>query len=324
MRDVSCITPSSGKHSLEVWWRGDDDLDSFTIRFRTEEQLHRWETAFNKLIFSRMQGQPFPGITPSSSSSSTSLTLTSGQVSPPENSQSQRRHNQRRTTIYEAVDLPIPRIYGSGVQGYQGGSQPPEFIENQYPASLISSRMSHDISSASGSSSRPSTGRTTLSLDLKHDARLPLRSQTRSAHLSQPPSTNRKRDSGSTTSNSDYSDHTSPIIPNGHRETSLLRDSRSQRSDNTPDVSNPNVKIKVYFQEDIFVIQVPFTTEYSDLVEKVDRKLRLCGSRRNTGPPRMKYKDEDGDLILLGSTEDVQMAFSETLKQGGMATIYVT
>ena len=82
------------------------------------------------------------------------------------------------------------------------------------------------------------------------------------------------------------------------------------------------VKVKVHFHEDIFVIQVPRSTEYSDLVEKVGRKIRLCGPRRDDGPLRVKYKDEDGDMVSLGSTEDVQMAF-EQYKPGTPVTLFV-
>lgn len=69
------------------------------------------------------------------------------------------------------------------------------------------------------------------------------------------------------------------------------------------------VKVKVHFGNDIFVIQVPRTTEYHELVEKVGRKIRLCGGRREDGPLRVKYEDEEGDMISMRSTEDVDMAF---------------
>lgn len=81
--------------------------------------------------------------------------------------------------------------------------------------------------------------------------------------------------------------------------------------------------MKVHFHEDIFVIQVPRSTEFDQLVEKVGKKIRLCGpNRRDDGPLRVKYKDEDGDLVSLGSTEDVQMAF-ESFRPGNLVTLYV-
>ncbi|KJA13955.1 hypothetical protein HYPSUDRAFT_209116 [Hypholoma sublateritium FD-334 SS-4] len=50
----------------------------------------------------------------------------------------------------------------------------------------------------------------------------------------------------------------------------------------------PPVKVKVHFH-DIFVIQAPRTTEYDDLVEKVGRKIRLRGPRRDDRPLPLKY-----------------------------------
>ncbi|KAJ3551796.1 hypothetical protein NM688_g4501 [Phlebia brevispora] len=82
------------------------------------------------------------------------------------------------------------------------------------------------------------------------------------------------------------------------------------------------VKVKVHFHEDIFVIQVPRATEYEELVERVGKKIRLCGPRRDDGPLKVKYKDEDGDLVSLASTEDVQMAF-EAFRPGSQVTLYV-
>ncbi|KAL1710614.1 hypothetical protein EV121DRAFT_266519 [Schizophyllum commune] len=147
-----------------------------------------------------------------------------------------------------------------------------------------------------------------------------------------------KRGSGSSQSTQDSSDYSpnssSPITTYGSSESSLggpaVRTSRSQHFDQPPTASvygqppgmAAPVKVKVHFHEDIFVIQVPRSTEYPDLVEKVGRKIRLCGPRRDDGPLRVKYKDEDGDMVSLGSTEDVQMAF-EQYKPGTPVTLFV-
>lgn len=145
-----------------------------------------------------------------------------------------------------------------------------------------------------------------------------------------------KRGSGSSEStggSSEYSPHsTSPITPFGSSDSSLagatLRTSRSQvltkSGSGVPQIGiSPMVKVKVHFLEDIFVIQVPRSTEYEDLVEKVGKKIRLCGPRREDGPLKVKYIDEDGDMVSLGSTEDVQMAF-ETMRPGNQVTLYVS
>ncbi|TRM69275.1 hypothetical protein BD626DRAFT_421369 [Schizophyllum amplum] len=146
-----------------------------------------------------------------------------------------------------------------------------------------------------------------------------------------------KRGSGSsqssTADSSDYSPNSSsPVTTYGSSESSLgvVRPSRSQHFEQTPHSVYgqpaapyaPPVKVKVHFHEDIFVIQVPRSTEYAELVEKVGRKIRLCGPRRDDGPLRVKYRDEDGDMVSLGSTEDVQMAF-EQYKPGTPVTLFV-
>lgn len=147
-----------------------------------------------------------------------------------------------------------------------------------------------------------------------------------------------KRGSGSSQSTGDSSDYSpksssSPITPYGSSDSSLtgMPGTRPPRTQSGTEVLTdataglklmPLVKVKVHFHEDIFVIQVPRATEYDELVEKVGKKIRLCGPRRDDGPLRVKYKDEDGDLVSLGSTEDVQMAF-ESFGPGNQVTLYV-
>lgn len=394
-----------------MWWRGDDDLEFFTLRCRNEEHLRQWEAAINKLINEtaarRASERPAPRLPPPQSGTSPTLQQ-GGKFSRSESSQDHRYYHQAsgyRQPYDDTITSPVDRAYGGNVQGYPSHygfdgdgdddyeeyppsnlpsgratplvgrrSQQPDIHDTQH----IASRMSGSTSSGfpitpltSAASSRPSTGRTTPSFNGQHDPRLsssrpPLRSQFsstklrpetmesrikpnvtdmsvshRSRSLSQPTSylpkstapplpsspwmdapPNGKRGSGSSQSSSDYSGHASPITPYGSSESSLLRGSRSQGFDTLTN-ANPNVKVKVHFHEDIFVIQVPLATEYSDLVERVGRKIRLCGPRRDDGPLRVKYKDDDGDLVSLGSTEDVQMAF-EMLKPGGQVTLYVT
>jgi cell division control protein 24 len=144
-----------------------------------------------------------------------------------------------------------------------------------------------------------------------------------------------KRGSGSSASTVESSDESpnssSPITPYASSESSLggisvKPSSKSHTFDNMPtptaSLMPGGIKIKVHFNEDIFLVQLPRNAEYEALVERVTKKIRLCGGRREDGPLRLKYRDEDGDLVSLGSTEDVQMAF-EALRPGGQVTIYV-
>ncbi|KAJ3536189.1 hypothetical protein NMY22_g6148 [Coprinellus aureogranulatus] len=104
-----------------------------------------------------------------------------------------------------------------------------------------------------------------------------------------------KRGSGSSQSTGDSSDYSpnssSPITPFGSSESSLGGVAIAGSQYGHPNGTNgyhppgmgmqdPPVKVKVHFHEDIFVIQVSKMTEYEELVEKVGRKIRLCGPRR--------------------------------------------
>jgi len=86
-----------------------------------------------------------------------------------------------------------------------------------------------------------------------------------------------------------------------------------------------SVKVKVHYKEDLFVIIVNRTTDYDDLVDKVAKKIRLCGGRKEGTALRIKYRDEDGDMVSLGSNEDVQMAFDTSRSAaGGQVTLFVS
>ncbi|KAI9470271.1 Guanine nucleotide exchange factor for Cdc42p [Coemansia sp. RSA 989] len=87
--------------------------------------------------------------------------------------------------------------------------------------------------------------------------------------------------------------------------------------------SSKAIKVKVHFQEDIFVIILRNNVTFNDLATRVDRKIKICAGPHvginssneqdiASAPPldiRMRYQDEDNDMILIGSDEDVQLAF---------------
>lgn len=148
----------------------------------------------------------------------------------------------------------------------------------------------------------------------------------------------RNRGSASSQSTGESSDYSppqtgSPITPFGSNDSSLatsaqsaaLRSSRSQvftgaRKDAISPLQ-PKMLVKVHYGEDLFTLDVPRAIEYDDLVNAVAHKVRLCG-RRTSGPLRIKYHDEDGDLVSLATTEDVQLAAFDMA--GGTLTLHVT
>lgn len=124
-----------------------------------------------------------------------------------------------------------------------------------------------------------------------------------------------QRDSGSSTSSRTSVQsvtNAAPSPPNGHQH-SLSNFSTT-------------MKIKVNYADDIFVIVVPQDIEYRELCDRVERKIRLCSTRRDESIPiRIKYQDEDGDYITINSDEDVLMAFEGRLAAGGnFVNLYVS
>jgi hypothetical protein len=92
--------------------------------------------------------------------------------------------------------------------------------------------------------------------------------------------------------------------------------------DQTPMVSLPippqpsgriNHQIKVHFYDDIFVLQVPISVDYTDLAAKLAKKVRLCDPSWDSALLRIKYQDEDGDMVSLNDTEDMRMAVESVL-----------
>ncbi|KAJ1643341.1 Guanine nucleotide exchange factor for Cdc42p, partial [Coemansia asiatica] len=83
------------------------------------------------------------------------------------------------------------------------------------------------------------------------------------------------------------------------------------------------VKVKVHFHNDIYVVIARQEMQFKELVDRVDRKIKICagphvgitsGLEQDilSAPPlniRMRYQDEDGDMIMINSDEDVQLAF---------------
>ncbi|KAG8921462.1 hypothetical protein FRC00_008617, partial [Tulasnella sp. 408] len=80
LNNVTAATPSKKDgHALQVWWRGDEDIEYFTLRCRTEEQMKQWETTINKLI-AKNESPRRPSTRYPSSASATQTTYNPQQV----------------------------------------------------------------------------------------------------------------------------------------------------------------------------------------------------------------------------------------------------
>lgn len=69
------------------------------------------------------------------------------------------------------------------------------------------------------------------------------------------------------------------------------------------------MKIKLNFNDGIYVIVTNHEVTFFELMEKVDKKIRLVANLKQSDLLRLKYQDEDGDFITINSDDDVQMAF---------------
>lgn len=86
-----------------------------------------------------------------------------------------------------------------------------------------------------------------------------------------------------------------------------------------PSISSGFIKVKLFYANDIFVIALPSTScTLSELTSKIERKLRLCGMALPEGKTlKLKYKDEDNDLIQIYGDDDIIMALDTSRMDRG-------
>ncbi|GAA5810275.1 hypothetical protein MFLAVUS_003695 [Mucor flavus] len=82
-------------------------------------------------------------------------------------------------------------------------------------------------------------------------------------------------------------------------------------------------KLKVHYYGAIYVVVVPTDIEYDDLQRRIESKIKLCRQEFETSILGLKYEDEDGDLITISSSEDVQMGF-ENKGPNNAVNLFVT
>ncbi|KAF8985164.1 hypothetical protein CPC16_002436 [Podila verticillata] len=141
--------------------------------------------------------------------------------------------------------------------------------------------------------------------------------------LPKSPSHNRRpsNSSGRITPSSAYSGSTyqAGSLPNSP-STESGRTLRQQTSNGALGGNTPtHLKIKVNYQEDSYLIAVPVQCGYAELIERVEKKIRLCGSRRSDAQTlRLRYKDEDNDYIIMKDDDDISLAFESCFTDGIM------
>lgn len=69
------------------------------------------------------------------------------------------------------------------------------------------------------------------------------------------------------------------------------------------------IKIKLSYNNGIYVIVCSMAIGFSELMDKVEKKIKLVSNLQPNDVLRLKYQDEDEDFITVNSDDDVQMAF---------------
>jgi hypothetical protein len=79
-----------------------------------------------------------------------------------------------------------------------------------------------------------------------------------------------------------------------------------------------SMRLKLNFHDNIYAIVVSPDINYQELMDKVGKKIRVVAGLGPNDPLRIKYQDEDGDLITINSDDDVLMGFES---RGGSNTM---
>ncbi|KAG9014144.1 hypothetical protein FRB94_014237 [Tulasnella sp. JGI-2019a] len=427
LNNVTSAVPSrKDGHSLQLWWRGDEDDEYFTLRCRTEEQLKQWETAVNKLIvhkdapsqrrgnerpplnggFSQSSSHPppsasagqasytsrvrypsqsssttmhsgyggefpmtpatpgFNGMYPNALANGTGLGLRdrkdssadeeyfgdgAGYDSPYGSMPSGRSTPNGGQTRKPHASLPPPQKPGRGplIRGMSTASEsavpipnapnsrapmPPSHVKSQFSSSRLREAFEEHAgqrgqmtnlqlqqqhlrmrSTSTPTQYTPGTEDlpplpTQMPKTAKDNASWTSSVSTAVSHsdrMSKSTAMGDKRGSGSSQSTNESSDfsQTSPVTPYGSNDSSPASATR-------PDFNSP-VRVKVHFGRDLFMIVVQRSIDYQDLMDRVGKKIRLCGARHESATFRVRYKDEDGDMISLASNDDLQIALAE-------------
>lgn len=88
-----------------------------------------------------------------------------------------------------------------------------------------------------------------------------------------------------------------------------------------------NIKIRLYYKNELYLVIAPMNIGFKELVQRAEAKMRQCSVGHSeksfqVRPMTLKYRDEDGDMITIGSDDDVQMAF-ECRQETNAINLYI-
>ncbi|ONH66908.1 Cell division control protein 24 [Cyberlindnera fabianii] len=65
-----------------------------------------------------------------------------------------------------------------------------------------------------------------------------------------------------------------------------------------------SIIVRLMYEQDLFTMMVSLEIGVAEFLEKIDRKIKQCGGQMKG---KVKYQDEDGDFIVIGSEDDWSM-----------------
>jgi cell division control protein 24 len=72
------------------------------------------------------------------------------------------------------------------------------------------------------------------------------------------------------------------------------------------------LKVKVNCDGNYVTLVVAFNITYQSLIDRIDAKVgRFSNNAIGRGTMRLRYRDEDGDFVIIESDDDIQIAFQE-------------
>ncbi|PVU98599.1 hypothetical protein BB559_001424 [Furculomyces boomerangus] len=285
---------------LTVYWR-DIFLESFNLKCRSEDQLVKWKTTIEKLISVNKEKNI------RSRDIDSDQTLNQNNVSPSNNPSSHLESyesDEDQTKNLGLINGAMNRL-SEGVLLNHAKSNSYDLANRKtfdtYESSSKLGFKNHGMMGLPPVPNQVTPGEFSNDyLGSNGQQRLPFLSRTMS--------------NASDTSQSEYTMYSAqiPTITEGENGRSIVPNQQTNRP----------FKIKVHFGSDIYVLAVKSNISFMSLLDKVERKVKLCAApnliltssntTQNTGSSlgiRMRYMDEDGDLVLVAGDEDVQLAF---------------
>lgn len=400
VNNITDVVPASrnGVYSLQVWWKGDQDQEFFTLRCKNEENLKQWHGGLAKLMEEAKVAMAEYRSTQSINSHGSARGVSNTQLT----SLQQLSLNDRSHDLYESDEeshqtedttednestsgsISMSREHsthsmrsrsatnesmnGVGYPRYNGAIASQRILSNGMPRHLVGDygvsqfspalepespygssrgspsssaypfpRTSYHETELSGSMSRNTAPAMSRGGSREGAGARPMYAVSgargSNTSLNQRPGMNARTRSASSPNINGYPQRPGISIPEMPPPPPMPSSSRTSRSGYTASSASSakgspsaSTKVKVNYGEDMFVVLLPREADFHDLMDRVEKKIRLCAhSAADVASFRIRYKDEDGDLITISSDEDVAMALDTvSAEPNGTLTLYAS